>query len=413
MNAAEARGPQEVVLPKIKTDSGNQRSPQYRFRSSSKQFVCVELLQDGNHKTFSELFSLLCLDKDQRNSLHPDTSTLRAPLLEEQLEKMETIKLHLSRAEQAERTGSWTAVCEQRLLLGLHFSAPEDVWLALYFFHSCADRKHGGGSRAATEARACLADIYLRRGDLEQARQQGELCLRQAEDGGWLDSSGVSLKLRACLVLGKTYGWLADAQLAASDCDKALKLLHKGHSMSKECDNKLIEAEVVFRFGLTHQSSGDQETAKQFFNTCIEIYNSLQNRDEIVKVLKAMAKSFEKEGNIEETVQCLEKSADICRSSGLPSKLADICLCLGNIYYKTSQYVKAYKCFLQGYEVACEAGDVALLQKAQVMVGCSCALPLIRTYSSDMESASSATVKRLVAWKESRGHQDLITDPAE
>ena len=41
------------------------------------------------------------------------------------------------------------------------------------------------------------------------------------------------------------------------------------------------------------------------------------------------------EGNIDETLQCLEKSADISRSSGLQNKLADICLSLGNIYYNT------------------------------------------------------------------------------
>ncbi|KAM4536603.1 tetratricopeptide repeat protein 29 isoform 2-T2 [Odontesthes bonariensis] len=440
MKAAEARRPHELLLPEKKTNSNNpQRSPQHRrkrskvrtsgvsdespqllsktdialFRNSPKQYICVELLQDGYHRSFSEVFSLLRSDQDRRVTPELESASLHYPPLEEQRGKLETMKLHLSRAEEAERTGSWTTVCEQRLLLGRYFSAPEDVWLSLYFYHSCADREHGGCSRQATEARACLADIYLQQDDLEQARQQAELCLKQAEDGGWLDSSGLSLRLRACQVLGKIYIWLADAPLAAADYDKALKLLHKGYSMATECENKLIEGEAVFRLGLTYQSSGDQDKAKEFFNTCIKIYSSLQDAEGLVKTYKAMAKSLESEGNIDETLQCLEKSAEISRSSGLQNKLADICLSLGNIYYNMSQYVRAYHYFLQGYEVARHAGDVALLQKAQVMVGLTCALPLIRKYSSEMESASSTALKRLAAWKEARGHQDLSADPTE
>ncbi|XP_072232284.1 tetratricopeptide repeat protein 29 [Leuresthes tenuis] len=482
MNAAEAPRPHELLLPEIKTNSNNsQRSPQLSrrrlpkaffrtsgvsdesppllskkdialFRNSPKQYICVELLQDGYHRSFSEVFSLLCLDQDRRVTPELESASSLTPPLEEQQDKLETMKLHLSRAEQAERTGSWTIACEERLLLGRYFSAPEDVWVSLYFYHSCADREHGGRSRPATEALACLADIYVQQDDLEQARQQAELCLKQAEDGGWLDSSGLSLRLRACQVLGKIYSWLADAPMAAADYNMALKLLHKACSMAAEFtrsgrksetinfahlketqrrrpyrlqherdrqigkqsgENKLIEGEAVFRLGLTYQSSGDQDKAKQFFNTCIKIYSSLEDAEGLVKTYKAMAKSLESEGKIDETLQCLEKSADISRSSGLQNKLADICLTLGNIYYNTSQYVRAYDYFLQGYEVACHTGDLALLQKAQVMVGSTCAVPLIRKYSYDMESASSTALKRLVAWKETRGHQDLSADPAK
>lgn len=72
-------------------------------------------------------------------------------------------------------------------------------------------------------------------GDLEQARQHAEMCLRQAEDGGWLDSAGRPLRLRARQVLWRIYSRLADTPLAAANYNKALTLLHKGYSMSTEC----------------------------------------------------------------------------------------------------------------------------------------------------------------------------------
>lgn len=101
---------------------------------------------------------------------------------------METLKRHLIQVEQAERigtqtykraqtqtvdlfsykrlsfTGSWTVACEQRLLLGQYFSAPEDLWLRLHFYQSCVSREHGHRSRPVTEARLCLAELYLQRG---------------------------------------------------------------------------------------------------------------------------------------------------------------------------------------------------------------------------------------------------------
>lgn len=71
-------------------------------------------------------------------------------------------------------------------------------------------------------------------GALEEARQQAELCVQQAEDGGWLDSSGQSLRLRACRTLWRIYSRLADAQLVTEDYSEALTLLQMGHRMAKE-----------------------------------------------------------------------------------------------------------------------------------------------------------------------------------
>ncbi|XP_019951335.2 tetratricopeptide repeat protein 29 isoform X1 [Paralichthys olivaceus] len=354
-----------------------------QFRNSLKQNICVQMLQEGHHRSFSELFSLLRSDQHRR-AAEPDSALqLQAPL-EEQREKLETVRLHLSRAEQAERTGSWSVVCEQRLFLGRYFSAPEDLWLSLHFYRSCAER---GRSRPATEARACMAELYLQQGELEEAKQQAELCLRQADDGGWLDLSGRPLRLRAYQALWKIYDKLAAAPLIAADYSEALELLHRGYIMATECrsEDKQLEGEAAYRLGLTYQLTGDHNTAKKFFNTCMQICGTMQDADGLGKAYKAIAKSVESEGNTDETVRYLEKLVDITRSSGRQDNLADACLCLGNIYYSTRQYSRACEFFLQGFE---NASDIRDLQKAQVLLGCARAQS--RKYSADVESASPA-----------------------
>ncbi|KAM7376960.1 hypothetical protein PAMA_013645 [Pampus argenteus] len=433
MNTAVTRRLTGTFLPEINNSNKRRRGTQHRMRqeclqtgslldkpaqilskpqiaqirSSLKQNICVEMLQEGFHRSFSELFFLLRCDQDQRMMAEPG-----GPPLEEQRDKLETMKVHLSRAEQAEWTGSWSVMHEQRLFLGRYFSAPEDLWLSLHFYLSCTDRQ-GSWSRPATEARACLAELYLQKGDLEEAKEQAEQCIKLAEDAGWLDLSGRPLRLRARQLLWRIFNRMADTPLAATDYSEALTLLHKGYSMAAESEDKQIEGDATYRLGLAYQSAGDHKTAKQFFNTCMQICGTLQDPDGLGRAYKAMAKSTQSEGNIDETLQYLEKLADISRSNGLQHNLADACLCLGNIYYTSRQYERACQYFLQGYEVACKLGDVALLQKAQVSVACARTHSLIRKYSADVESATPAALRRLLAWKETRGGQELSTDATD
>lgn len=69
-------------------------------------------------------------------------------------------------------------------------------------------------------------------GKLEEARQQAELCIEQAEDGA---SASRPLRLRARQALWRIYSRLADISLDAADYSEALTLLHKGFSMAIEC----------------------------------------------------------------------------------------------------------------------------------------------------------------------------------
>ncbi|KAM7366572.1 hypothetical protein PAMP_016005 [Pampus punctatissimus] len=371
MNTAVTRRHTGTFLPEINNSNKRRRGTQHRMkqeclqtgsmldksaqifskaqiaqiRNSLKQNICVEMLQEGHHRSFSELFFLLRCDQDQRMKAEPGSAIcLRTPL-EEQRDKLETMKVHLSRAEQAERIGSWSVMQEQRLFLGRYFSAPEDLWLSLHFYLSCNDRQ-GSCSRPATEARACLAELYLQKGDLEEAKEQAEQCVKLAEDGGWLDLSGRPLRLRARQLLWRIFNRMADAPLAAADYSEALTLLHKGYSMAAEFLQHL-------HADLWH-TSGSRRTGK-----------------------------------------------------GLQG-------------YGQRQYERACQYFLQGYEVACKLGDVALLQKAQLLfclswlhqvsVACARTHSLIRKYSADVESATPAALRRLLPWKETRGGQELSTD---
>uniref|UniRef100_A0A3B3YFL3 Tetratricopeptide repeat protein 29 n=1 Tax=Poecilia mexicana TaxID=48701 RepID=A0A3B3YFL3_9TELE len=245
----------------------------FRFRNTPKQYMCVEMLQDGYHRSFSELFTLLSFDLEQRANAPPRSPRLQEPSLGEQREKLETIRLHLCRAEKAERDGSWTIVCEERLHLGRYFTHPMDIWLSFHFYHSCADRVFGGRSKSATEARFHLAELYRQQGDLVEARDHAERALKQAEDGGWLDSEGQPLRLWGCRELGEIYSLLGEAYLAAQEYDTATMLLQLGSKMA-------IEGE------------GGEHGA--YTNSPVKLFGYLQDVKGLVKSYKAIAKSLER-----------------------------------------------------------------------------------------------------------------------
>ncbi|XP_071369687.1 tetratricopeptide repeat protein 29 [Centroberyx affinis] len=337
------------------------------FRNSLKQNICVEMLQQGYHRSFSEFFSLLRSDEARRKAAAPGSAVWLQVALEDQPDKLEALRLHLVRAEQAERTGGWPAAAEQRLRLARFFSSPQDGWLSFHFSRSCVEREGSG-----TEARANMADLFLQQGLVEEARRQAELCVREAESGG---GGGAGPRLRACRTLWTVYSRLAHALLADRQHAQALLLLREGYQRATDSADKRIEGEAAYQLGLAYQSAGDHVTAKQFFTMYTKTCSALQDADGLGKACKAMAKSMESEGKVDEAVQYLEKFADVSRSNGLQHNLLDACMSLGNIYC------------------------------ARALVGSARAHSLIRKHSADVDPAAPPGPGRLLGRGAAREQQ--------
>jgi hypothetical protein len=77
------------------------------YRNSYKKNICVDMLRDGYHKSFTELFSLMehwevLKETARRRSIF----WLQRPL-EEQPDTLDYFYYHLTRAEAAERKGGY------------------------------------------------------------------------------------------------------------------------------------------------------------------------------------------------------------------------------------------------------------------------------------------------------------------
>ena len=89
----------------------------YRYRNSYKHNLSLDMLQEGFHKSFAELFALIKQQHDDREQAGPESALWNASLLEDEPEKLDALQVHLTQAEAALRKGK---VASQRNYNAVH-----------------------------------------------------------------------------------------------------------------------------------------------------------------------------------------------------------------------------------------------------------------------------------------------------
>lgn len=75
------------------------------YQNSFKHSICIEMLRQGYHKSFSELFALIQKWNALRDAGGPGSAIWQQKPLEEQHEKLDQLQHFLTRAEAAQRAG--------------------------------------------------------------------------------------------------------------------------------------------------------------------------------------------------------------------------------------------------------------------------------------------------------------------
>ena len=80
------------------------------FRNSYKHNLCLDMLKDGFHLSFKELFMLIHHQLQQREAAGPESLMWTQIMLQDEHEKLDTLKLYLTSAETAQRKGESLSV---------------------------------------------------------------------------------------------------------------------------------------------------------------------------------------------------------------------------------------------------------------------------------------------------------------
>ncbi|XP_071977805.1 tetratricopeptide repeat protein 29 isoform X3 [Engystomops pustulosus] len=321
------------------------------YQNSFKHSICIEMLRQGYHKSFSELFTLIHKWNALRDAGGPGSAIWQQKPLEEQHEKLDQLQHFLTRAEAAQRSGQLEKAAE-------HYEA---------FYHLTVGRI-------------------------------------------WKDETGRTHNSLACENLWRIYTLLSDKMQENKEWQQAIKTLIKALDMAKEACDKKMEGEAAYRLGLAHISSGNPQIAMKSLTTYMEISKEFGDNVGLGKAYEAMAKALESQGKIVESIEYLENFIEVAKTSNLSQSLAETCICLGDIFNARGNYEKACQYFSQAYVTAVNFGEIPLIEEAQVHFGIAKAHRMMLAVSRHTEAADYVSMEYLLAWKKNRS--DMFSDPA-
>uniref|UniRef100_A0A8C0F7G5 Tetratricopeptide repeat protein 29 n=1 Tax=Bubo bubo TaxID=30461 RepID=A0A8C0F7G5_BUBBB len=234
-------------------------------RNSYKKNICIDMLRQGYHESFSELFTLIQKWNALREAAGPGSAIWQQKSLEEQPDKLDQLCHFLTRAEAAQRAGHYEEVYDNQLNLAYYcFNDPEDKWLSNYFYEQCFNTaqliKIDGGKREA-QAHANMGLISEEQGHVMKAAEHYEVFYQLTEGSTWKDETGHTYNSLACEHLWRIYTLLADKMLENKEHQQAIKTLIKALKMAKEGGDKMMEGEATYYLSLAYHFAGEQQTA--------------------------------------------------------------------------------------------------------------------------------------------------------
>ncbi|KAI4536035.1 hypothetical protein MJG53_014222 [Ovis ammon polii x Ovis aries] len=401
------------------------------YRNSYTKNVCVEMLRDGYHKSFTEFFALTEKWGALREAARVRSLSWAQRPLEEQPDKLDHFYYYLTRAETAERKEYFEEVYNNLYALACYFNNSEDKWVRNHFYERCFKIaqviKIDGGKKEA-EAHGHMGLLFEEDGQLLEAAEHYEAFHQLTQGRIWKDETGRVLNLLACESLLRTYRLLSDKMLENKEYKQAIRILIKACEIAKEeethhnyiahtpysniCDpgnDKKMEGEASYYLGLAHLAAGEYETALAVLNTYGKISTDLDDDLSLGRAYEATAKVLQSQGQMAEAVKYLKKVMKIARNNFQNLDFVRASTMLGDIYNEKGHYSKASEYFQQAFHTTADIMNISLMDETKVHYGIAKAHQMMLMVNSCIESADLTSLDCLLSWKESRS--DMIPDP--
>ncbi|NWX24253.1 TTC29 protein, partial [Aegotheles bennettii] len=381
-------------------------------RNSYKKNICIHMLRQGYHKSFSELFTLIQKWNALREAAGPGSAIWQQKSLEEQPDKLDQLYHFLTRAEAAQRAGHYEEVYDNQLNLAYCFNGPEEKWLSNYFYEQCFNTAQlvtiDGGKREA-QAHANMGLINEEQGQVMKAAEHYEAFHQLTEGSTWKDETGYTYNSLACKHLWRIYTLLADKMLENKEHQQAIKTLIKALKMAKEGGDRKMEGEAAYCLSLAYNVAGEQQKALSILNTSVEIFTGLCDSAGLRRAYAAITEILVSQGKADETIQCLGEFMKAAENAHLNQSLVDSCVLFGNICNERGNYNEAFEKFIQAFEAAKTLNNLPLVDETKTYCGIANAHKLMVAFNSHIEAEDPLSLQYLLAWKENRS--DMCTDP--
>eukprot|EP00795_Rhopilema_esculentum_P000833 gene833-10575_t len=375
-----------------------------RYRNSYKHNLCLDMLQDGFHKAFCELFELLNRQKEILSQEQFDASEVNVVLLEDEPEKLDTLKENLIAAESARRRGRSDHVYQSQLTLAEYFSAKADGWLSDYFYYQCLETSlqiRGDGRRKEAEANYNLGVTAEKRTDFMQAVHFTETSYNISKGKDWEDETGMKLHQKGCEALQRMYTSIAE-QIEEEDVDQAIDYLQKALEMAQEAGNQKKIGEAEFRLGRACEDYGDSDSAIKYFADYLEICNVLRDDIGKAKACQALANAHHSQGDVNNAIEYLTMYLDIAKRSGQKEAEGAACSQLAALHNSLGQYTSATDYCSQAFKTSKETNTLDVIEEFRTASGVVSANAVFENLARFIVSNERPAVKQIMSWRDSR-----------
>jgi len=390
-----------------------------QYRNTYMHNLCLDMLEDGYHKSFAELFALVKRQNAEREAAGPESALWNKILLENEPEKLEALKSLLCQAEDASRKGSYNDVYKCQSELARYFQRTGDKWLADHFYGSCLTTtgkiKNDGGKMAA-EGHCNVGLAMEESGETFGAAENFERFHGLSkENGEWCFEDGSSMHSVSCNLLSRIYTTISSEFETAGDLKQYLMYLKRAYDMAKEGGDKKLGGEASYRLGLAYEKNKESHTALLYLNGYLDICQGMGDNAGVGKACEAIAKSYESQGKIEECIKYLEMFVDTADKSKDDKATSQACSNLGAIFNSLGRYDQAVDYFNKAYNIARSMNDTETISSSRVLFGVAAAHKMLEAVSLHVEVATNPCLLRLGEWKDTRGDEfdkDIPDSPA-
>lgn len=312
----------------------------------------------GCVNAFSQLFVLshrdpICVDELAQVMFSiPDN---RLPWVQEYL-----VSVELKR-----RKSDFRGACEDSLKLAAYFEEFKDTEQALKHLQQALHHAQESLDRALEgEAHEALALFYERRGSTAEALAHHETRYKLSEV-----TADPATKHSACQHLGRVYQQQGEAFQAIGDLSEARAHFEKAVTVAKTINDSAAEAKAYSSLGNVTVLLGDLQKGLDYQKRFLAVSREARcPTDESHASLK-VAELQERAGNWKDAVASLKNALSLAeQTNDLPAICAS-CRQLGQTYKLMGDSVKSVHYFREGFRVARDIGDPAVVDAARVAIG--------------------------------------------
>lgn len=377
------------------------------YRNTYKHNLCLDMLEAGYHKSFTELFALIRQQEDERIQAGPESVLWGQTQLDDQHEKLDVLKMQLTKAEEAERHAIFQDVYMARYDLAHYFKQTGDKWLADHFFSTClhvSSDVQGDAGRTRAEGHCNIGKALEERGDFKEACTHFESYHKLARDHKeeWLiDDTETSLYNDACIHLYRIYTTIGD-QIEAAEPEQSVSLFQKAYNMAEDSSDAKLTGEAAYRLGLSYAKKHEPETALVHLHVFLDSCTAAEDDEGIGRACDAIAAAHKQLGNIEECIKYLDMFVTVAEKTGQDKAYSRACHNLGAMHNIMGRYDEAHEYFSKAYNISRSTNDTETMSVNRVQYGIAMAHKMLQGMGKHIILGTRPCIERLCDWKSAR-----------